>query len=216
MPLNRETMAWAAQAYAANGIAPLLRIPEPSPAYAAMGLDLGAHGIIAPYVETVEQVKALVGAVKYRPLKGTALQAVLNEGRFPSAETATFLETANADAVLVIMIESPAGVANLADLLSVPGVDAVLIGPGDMSIALGIPQQSDHPIFEQAARTVVEICQAHHVGVGIHHGGPGVERELRWIEWGCNFVLHRSDTEFITMGIRDELGQLRESLDGVS
>ena len=214
-PLNRETMAWAAQAYVANGIAPLLRIPEPTPAYAAMGLDLGAHGIIAPYVETVDQVKALVGAIKYRPLKGAALQAVLNENRFPSAETATFLADINPDAVVVIMIESPAGIDNLADMLAVPGVDAALIGPGDMSIALGIPQQFDHPVFDDAAKRVVQICQEHRVGVGIHFVGGGVERELRWVEWGCNFVLHRTDTHFIAMGISDELGQLRESLDGV-
>ena len=90
-PLNRETMAWAAQAYAANGIPPLVRIPDRSPAQAAMAMDLGAHGVIVPYVETVEQTKGVVGAVKYRPLKGEALDAVLNEGKFPSEETGPLL-----------------------------------------------------------------------------------------------------------------------------
>ena len=77
-PNNRETIAWAAQCYAAYGIAPLLRIPDISPSQAAMGMDAGAHGIIVPYIETVEQAKAMVGAVKYRPLKGVALEQALS------------------------------------------------------------------------------------------------------------------------------------------
>ena len=59
------------QSLMAHDIAPLLRIPNHSPAAAAMALDAGAQGVIAPYVESVAQVKALIGAVKYRPLKGS-------------------------------------------------------------------------------------------------------------------------------------------------
>ena len=78
-PLNRETVAWAAQAYAANGVAPLLRIPEASPCQAAMGLDLGAHGIIAPYVEAVEPLKhhPLTRALRADKLCLAGLQATL-------------------------------------------------------------------------------------------------------------------------------------------
>ena len=60
--------------------APLLRIPEPSGALAAMALDGGAHGVIVPYVETVEQVREVVGAVKFRPLKGRALAQAVEQG----------------------------------------------------------------------------------------------------------------------------------------
>ncbi len=213
-PLNRETIAWAAQAYAANGVAPLLRIPKPSATHAAMGLDLGAHGIIVPYVENVEQVKKLVGVVKYRPLKGTALQTVLNRGKFPSEETAAYLENFNADAVLIIMIESPAGVKNLPDMLAFGGVDAVLIGPHDFSVSHGIPEAFDHPVFNEAAKKVVQTCRKHHVGAGIHAITGDLDLELRWIRWGCNFILHGSDTFLIAKGLRQELGHLKQTLDG--
>jgi 4-hydroxy-2-oxoheptanedioate aldolase len=213
-PQNRETMAWGAQAYAANGVAPLLRIPEPSPTYAAMGLDLGAHGIIVPYVETVEQVKSLVGAVKYRPLKGAALQSAVNAGEFPNEETATYLKNFNPDAVLIIMIESPAGVENLPDLLAQDGVDAVLIGPHDFSVSHGVPEAFNHPIFNEAAKKVVQTCRAHHVGVGIHCINGDLDLQLRWIDWGCNFIMYGSDTLFIVKGLRQEIGQLKEMLAG--
>lgn len=212
-PQNRETVAWAAQAYAAHGVAPLLRIPEASPTLAAMGLDLGAHGIIVPYLETVDQVKRLVGAVKYRPLKGAALQAVLDQGKFPSDETGVYLKDYNPDAVLVIMIESPAGVENLPDMLAVGGVDAVLIGPHDFSVSHGVPSQFGHPTFNQAIKSVIETCREHDTGVGIHSINGDVKQQLCWAEWGCNFFVHGSDTFFITNGLNLGLRQLKVSLE---
>jgi 2-keto-3-deoxy-L-rhamnonate aldolase RhmA len=114
-PNNRESLAWAAQLYAALGIAPLVRIPEISTSQAAVTVDLGAHGVIAPYVETVEQVKTLVGAVKYRPLKGEALTAAVDRGESPNPKA--YIEAYNADANLIIMVESPTGIRNLPDRL---------------------------------------------------------------------------------------------------
>lgn len=211
-PLGRETCAWAAQAYAAHGIAPLLRIPEPSPTYAAMALDLGAHGVIVPYVESADQVRRLVGAVKYRPLKGTTLHTALAEGKLPSSSTATYLQTLNEDSVLIIMIESPPGVANLADLLAIGGVDGVLVGPYDFSLSHWVPEDFDHPTFEQAVRRVIRLCREGNVGVGVHHIAGSLEREQRWIEWGCNLIVHKSDTVFIAEGICNELLMLKQSL----
>ncbi|MCL4250742.1 MAG: aldolase [Anaerolineae bacterium] len=211
-PNDRETISWATQLYAAYNICPLLRIPEPSATLAAMGVDAGAQGIIAPYVETVEQVRQLKGAVKYRPLKGEALQTALTTGKFPSPETEAYLPMYNEDAVLVIMIESPAGVRNLPELLAVGGVDAVLMGPHDLSISHGIPEQYDHPIFVEAVQKVISICQEHSVGVGIHYIEGSVERAVAWANWGFNLISHRGDTLFIAEGAQREIGQLRDQL----
>jgi 2-keto-3-deoxy-L-rhamnonate aldolase RhmA len=212
-PQNRETIAWAMQAYAACDIAPMLRIPEASPTQAAMGLDAGAHGIIVPYVETVEQVKDLVGAVKYRPLKGAALKKVVENQQFPNEETRHYLEDYNHNSVLVIMIESPAGVTNLPDLLAVGGVDAVLIGPHDLSVSHGVAEQYDHPVFLQAAQQIIATCKDHQVGVGIHYTTDELGDVASWMEWGCNLICHRSDTLFIARGAMQELGALRQQAD---
>jgi 2-keto-3-deoxy-L-rhamnonate aldolase RhmA len=213
-PQNRETIAWAAQAYAAWGVAPLVRIPGTSAERAAMVMDAGAHGVIVPYVETVEQVRAVVGAVKYRPLKGRAQQAVVERGEFPNEETRAYLQAYNLDSVLVIMIESPAGVEALPDLLAVEGVDAVLIGPHDFSISHGLPEQYDHPTLTAEFRRVIDACRAREIGVGIVFIGGGMERALRWADWGCNMVCQRGDTLFVMQGIEQELAGLRAALDG--
>jgi 4-hydroxy-2-oxoheptanedioate aldolase len=213
-PNNRETIAWAAQCYAAYGIAPLLRIPEISASQAAMGLDAGAHGIIVPYVETLEQVKALVGAVKFRPLKGAALQTALDTGAFPSDATRNYLPGYNPDAFLVIMIESPAGVANLPDMLAFGGVDAVLVGPHDLSVSLGIPEQYDHPQFISVLEGIIRTCQAHHTAVGMHLMFGTLEDTITWVQRGFNFVSVRGDTLFIAHGAQHELATIRAAVAG--
>lgn len=210
-PLNRETVAWATHAYSAIGIAPLLRIPEPSPTLAAMNLDAGAHGIIVPYVETADQVKALVGAVKYRPLKGEALQVAVEHDRFPNEETRSYLEDFNPNALLIIMIESRFGVDNLAQLLEVPGVDVVLIGPHDLSVSYGVPEQYDHEDFRAAVAEVVRVCQDHNVGVGMHITSGSTDQAIQWVSTGFNFVCVRSDTLYVARGIQSELAALRGS-----
>jgi 4-hydroxy-2-oxoheptanedioate aldolase len=88
-----------------------------------------------------------------------------------------------------------------------------LIGPHDFSVSHNIPEQYDHPIFNEAARTVIQTCREHNVGVGIHFIAGDVDRELRWIAWGCNFIVHRSDTSFMANGIKQEIGGLREMLE---
>ena len=213
-PQNRETIAWAMQAYAANNIAQLLRIPEPSPTQAAMALDAGAHGVIVPYVETIKEIKSLVGAVKYRPLKGQALKHAIESGQFPNHETQTYLDHFNSDTVLVIMIESPTGVSNLPDMLNIGGVDAVLMGPHDLSVSHGVPEQYDHPIFVRAVQQVIATCHAHEVSVGIHFVNGVMERAAEWMGWGCNLICQRSDTLFVARGAQQELHELRALVRG--
>src|SRR5262245_53625133 len=75
--MDRRQLSWMCQTYAALNLAPIVRISAPDPYLATMALDGGAAGVIAPYVESVEQVQAMRGAVKYRPLKGEKLRRLL-------------------------------------------------------------------------------------------------------------------------------------------
>ena len=77
IPIERNTLSWMCRTYRALNLAPVVRIPAPDPYQAAMVLDGGASGVLAPYIETPEQVRALRGAVKFRPLKGRVLEQAL-------------------------------------------------------------------------------------------------------------------------------------------
>lgn len=211
-PVNRETIAWACQCYAAYGIAPLVRIPEISASQAAMALDAGAHGVIAPYLETVEQARELIGATKYRPLKGAALVEAVTSRRFPNPETQAYLERWNADSVLVVMIESAPGIAKLPDILAVDGIDVIFIGPHDLSINLGVPEQYDHPRFTEAVDRIIGTCKAAGVSVGMHIPYTDVKSAAALFSRGMNFISFRGDTLFIAEALRHELGYLRSAV----
>jgi 2-keto-3-deoxy-L-rhamnonate aldolase RhmA len=215
-PNNRETIAWAAQCYASYGIAPLLRIPTISPSQAAMGLDAGAHGIIVPYVETLDQVKQMVGAVKYRPLKGQALQTALDTGVFPSEATRDYLPTFNPDAFLVIMIESQAGIDNLDEMLAFGGVDAVLVGPHDMTISLGVPEGYHDAAFVGSMEQIIATCHRHNVGVGMHLMFGTLEQATEWVAKGITFVSIRGDTLYVAHGAQGDITHIKAAVDGIS
>src|SRR5438093_500919 len=192
IPHDRQTLSWICQSYQALGLPPVVRIPSPDPYEASKALDGGAAGIVGPYLETAEQIEALVGAVKLRPLKGRRLAEALRDRNTLQPELRHYVEERNANNILIANIESVPAIENLAAICSVPGLDAVLIGPHDLSCSLGIPEQYDHPRFDEAVRTIFRIAREHRVGAGIHFWN-GMEREITWSKAGGNLVMHSSD-----------------------
>lgn len=210
-PIGRETLAWICQTYQASGLPPVVRIPCNDPFEACKALDAGAGGIIGPYVETADQVRGLVGAVKYRPLKGRRLQEALRDPNTLEPELRDYLERRNGDKILIANIESIPAMENLHEICSVPGLDSVLIGPHDLSCNLGIPEQYDHPRFDEAVRKIFKIAREHGVGAGIHFW-LGLEQEITWSKAGGNLVMHSSDLATFSRTLKTEVAQLRQAL----
>ena len=212
IPLDRSQVAWMCQAYDAVGLAPVVRIPMPDPYHACMALDGGAVGLVAPYIETVEQVRALRGAVKLRPIKGAQLDALLAGQTELAGDPAAYEEAWNRGRLLILNIESVAGMDALPELLAVPGVDAVLIGPHDLSISLGIPERYDHPDFNAAVRAIFATARKAGVAAGIHYS-YGLQTEIAWArEAGLNFIIHNSDIGGFVQQIGGDVRRLRQEL----
>ena len=108
--LGRETLSWMCQTYKALGLPPIVRIISPDPYLACAALDGGASGIIAPYVESEDQVRELVGAVKRRPLKGEKLKNALNGKTRVGSVLENYMEKAASQNTLIVNIESEAGI----------------------------------------------------------------------------------------------------------
>lgn len=211
IPLDRQTLSHLCQTYQALGLPPVVRIPCNDPFEACKALDAGAGGIIGPYVETAEQVRDLVGAVKLRPLKGRRLADAVRDRATLEPELADYLERRNGDKILIVNIESVPALENLHQICSVPGLDAVLIGPHDLSCNLGIPEQYDHPRFEEAVQTVLRIAREHAIGAGVHFW-LSIEREIAWARAGGNLVMHASDLAAFSRTLKAEIDQLRQAL----
>lgn len=210
-PIDRQTLSWICQTYLAMGLPSVVRLPCNDPFEACKVLDAGAGGVIGPYLETPEQAAALVGAVKLRPLKGKRLAEALRDRKTLQPELREYLEKRNGDKILIANIESVPAIENLHAICSVEGIDAVLIGPHDLSCSLGIPEQYDHPRFDEAVKTIFRIAREHQVGAGIHYW-LGLDQEVAWANAGGNLVMHSSDLATFSRTLKCDIESLRKSL----
>jgi 2-keto-3-deoxy-L-rhamnonate aldolase RhmA len=210
VPLERMEIAAMCQLYNALGIGPIVRIPSPDPFRACQMLDAGAAGVVAPYIETVEQVKEMVGAVKYRPLKGRRLEKILENPDRLEPELKQYLENYNRGNLCIINIESVPAVENLDALLKVPGLDGVFIGPHDLSVNMGLPEIYDHPEFEKMVVTIIKKCRENNIAVGIHLS-ESPERQVKWMKAGANIVIHSSDIAIFSQKLAHDIQFIRKN-----
>jgi 2-keto-3-deoxy-L-rhamnonate aldolase RhmA len=213
--LDRAQLSWMCQAYRARGLPALVRIPSPDAYTACMAFDGGASGVIAPYVETVAQVQALRGAARFRPLKGARLEAALQDPTVLESGLQDWLRTENGASLCIINVESVPAVERLDELLAVPDLDAVLIGPHDLSCSLGIPGRYDDPRFDATVRLILRKARAYGVGAGIH-SWFGLDRLEAWAAEGLNLIIHRADILALRDGIGTEVAELRRRLGDIT
>jgi len=203
-PIDRLTAAWMIQAYEASGLATLVRIPRPDPYLVRETLDAGASGVVAPYVEDAETVRLLAAAVRYRPLKGS----LLKEKELLSNVTTAYLERYNKNRILIVNIESRPALDCLTEILSQHDLDGVLIGPHDLSVSLGCPEDYKHPEFCRAVKQIISISRNHGKAVGVH-AWLSLAIEQEWMREGANIILHSSDLYAARSNLAAEIRILR-------
>ncbi|MBK7713684.1 MAG: aldolase [Bacteroidales bacterium] len=175
---NPETLGWMCRAYRAAGINPVVRILQPDPFLATQALDSGAGTVLAPYAEDIEQVLELVGAVKFRPLKGKKLRNILLGKEKPGAELEACLKNNNRNNTLLLNIESPEGVANMEEFFSIkaidgPGIDGIIIGPHDLSVSYELPEKYESREFIDLSCDIIRNARKSGVAAGGHNGSRG-------------------------------------------
>lgn len=211
IPMDRTELTFLCQTYMALGIAPVVRIPSPDPYLACMAKDAGAIGVLAPYIEHEDQVKEMVGATKYRPLKGARLQNVLNGTEELEPALKTYLNKYNEGSLCLINIESKVALENLDTLLNVSGLDCVIIGPHDLSINMGLPEQYEHPDFEKTVKEIIRKARGKGVAAGIHFPS-NPHRQIKWMSEGANIVLHSSDMFLFAQKLEEDLNIIKNSV----
>lgn len=211
IPLDRGTVAQMCLAYSALGLPPLVRIPSPDPYEVCQIFDAGAAGVLAPYIECPEQVSRLVGATKLRPLKGERLNEALKNGDCLGLQLSDYLSNRNAENFLMINVESVPAMERLDGILAVPGLDGVIVGPHDLSLSLGLPEQYGHPKFEKALEEIVAKVSGKGLGIGIHFP-RNRELQTRWAKRGLNIILHSSDILLFQRSLERDIATIRQVL----
>jgi 2-keto-3-deoxy-L-rhamnonate aldolase RhmA len=139
--VNPETIENMIRAADAAGLTPFVRVSEPSSAKEMLrALDAGAQGVVIPCVESKEQAEFAVRACRYHPLGARSLNGG-RAGAFGKHSLAAYIGRANAEIMVIPMLESRLGIQRADDILSAPGIDMVLEGAADLSQSLGVPWQ---------------------------------------------------------------------------
>ena len=190
------------------GLPAIVRIPELTKAETGRILDLGAAGLICPDVRSAAAAEELVRLSKYAPdgQRGVALDRP--HTRYQAGNTAEklhYMAEANRQLVLICQIESQDGLARVEEIAAVPGVDGLLIGPNDLTQAMGIFGQTNHPDFLEAVRRICEAAQRHGKAVGMSCGSVAACRP--WAEAGIRFFQVGSDVSLYAGALRELQGQ---------
>jgi 2-keto-3-deoxy-L-rhamnonate aldolase RhmA len=195
-------------ALAAKGIACLARTHSRDPDDVSKVCD-SYDGVVVPYVEDVEHAKRLAAAAVYRPLKGEALERVLTEGVWPSSRTQEYVFHEKCrDTVFVPMIESVRGVENVDAICSIPGVNALFIGPNDLTTNMGIPNAYDSPELIAMIQRVIDAADRRHVATGCWFGKT--EQALRTKRQGARFIVYSNDSTILRDAISESILKIKK------
>lgn len=180
-----------------RGSIPLVRLAWNDPIQAKAVLDSGAAGVLVPMINTREEAELAVKMTKYPPLgyRGVGLARAQGYGE----NFNEYVEHANDDTLLMVQIEHKDAVANIEEILSVPGIDGTFIGPYDLSMSMGIPGQITHPDLLVAKRKVLDATLAKGLIAGVHFVQPRTALEdcQKAVAEGYRFIALGTDILFL-------------------
>ncbi len=191
--ISRERIEDLIRAADVHHVPAMVRVPGHAAEDIAAVLDAGAAGVLVPRVSTAEQARAAVKATRYPPLGARGVgpgRAAAYGYRIPD-----YLAKANEELLLAIQVETAEGLANIAEIVAVDGVDLLFIGPGDLSVSIDAMGPTGKDRLDAAIRTITETTLAAGRAVGIFRPSP--DDIGAWFEAGISFFILASDTMFL-------------------
>jgi 4-hydroxy-2-oxoheptanedioate aldolase len=209
--VDYQTAVTMLQAVSTTPTVPLARVPWLEPGIIMKLLDAGAYGIICPMINTRAECEALVRTCRYAPLGYRSFGPV----RATWYAGADYWKHANETVIAMAMIETKQAVENLDDILSVPGLDALYIGPNDLALTLGCTPSGvpTDPIVVGAIKTIVAGAKRHGIYAGIHCGSTAMAKEM--IALGFQFVTLLADNAFLATAAKGAVAEMREGAPAV-
>ncbi len=194
-PFNIETIADLSRMAKALGITPIVRVTDLTYFHIAQTMDAGAQGIMLPRVTHADQAREAVQMMKYAPLGRRGCALARGHTEFQSGPLPDTLEALNNESFLIIQVETAEAVENIEEIVAVPGVDTALIGPTDLSLALGVAAQWESPTLHAAIEKTIASCQTNDIYSAIHFN------DVEWATYWHNKGM-RISTTFSVAGSR--------------
>ena len=206
--MDLDTACQIAAASLAVGITPLVRVAGLEHWHASRALDNGAQGIVVPHVDSRSEAERVASACRYPPIGHRSMGGGLQQLGFATMALGEAARVVNEETLVVVMIESPQGIANCEEIASVPGIDALLIGTNDLCFEMGIPGQFNDARVADAYKRVIAACRKHGKFPGM--GGLYTPELLeRHIAMGVQLVLAGSDFSLLMSAARERASLVR-------
>jgi 2-keto-3-deoxy-L-rhamnonate aldolase RhmA len=189
------------------GTIPLLRVTQNRPELISRALDNGAMGVIVPRVKSLEDAREALDIMKFPPEghRGFGLRTIVTDVmQGPAAEA---IAACNQETLAVLMVETTTALDQIEEIAKLPGLDVLFIGPYDLTLALGIIEQFDNPIFWNAVDRVVAACKAAGIATGLQTGSMPLLREAR--RRGVRFLMYSSDVGILLTGYKQAMNEAK-------
>ena len=205
-PGGEETLLHQLQAVGGTPAVPIVRIAANETPRVKRVLDVGAHGVMIPYVNTVAEAQAAVASFRYPP-RGIRGVAKFNRGAGFGQNFEEYYLHAHEWLVLIAQIETPEAVESSAAIAALDGIDVLFVGPTDLSYNSGIRDQLEHPKFVEALRRVADAARGAGKAAGILVHNPALVEKCR--DLGYTFVALGSDGGAVNAGLRQNAAVLK-------
>jgi 4-hydroxy-2-oxoheptanedioate aldolase len=202
-----ETVGDLCAAAVAHALIPIVRPPAKDPHLLTRPLEVGGMGLLLPHVDTAEEARRAVRAVKFPPLGERGFNVQTVHSGFTASRPAEYAWTANAETLLIVQIESRAGLWNLDAILSVDGIDGAVIGRGDLSSELGVFGQTTHPQVLAGVEKMIAACGRRKKIPGLLV--PDLKSATHWIDRGVRQVPYSNEVSILMTAAADAVGQIR-------
>ncbi len=184
----------------------VIRVPVGEAVWLKKALDIGAAGVIVPQVHNSAQAKDIIKHCKYSPVgdRGIGIGRAHKYG----IEFERYLENANNETAVILQAESADAVENINNIVDLEGLDAILIGPYDLSASLGKPGEIDHPLVQKAINKIISTCKAADVSMGFF--GVSAEAVLPYKDKGFTLLTVGVDTTFLIKSASQTLAEMND------
>lgn len=190
-----ETLQDLSRVAIAAGMAPIIRVADLQYALVARALDCGGLGILLPRIESPEVLARAVSWAYFPPIGVRGFGLTAPHVAYEPATMPQIIENRNTNTLVAFQIETKLGLELRDELLAVPGIDAVMVGPADLSISLGIPGEFENPLLIDAVEKIRDSCLKYGVAPGIHM--RTLANAKFWKERGMKFLSTGSETGFL-------------------
>lgn len=202
-----ETIRMLMATTRATDLVPLVRPPVNEYHFIARTLDMGAMGIVIPFINTAEQAQRLVQSCRYPPAGRRGAAFTISHDDYTGGDMPAKMRQCNEEIMIVAQIETVEGVENVEKIAAVEGIDAVWIGQFDLTTSLGVPGQVKHPEFLRVSRRILEACQK--AGKAAGFGSLILDDILAAREEGYRFLVYTADLWIFQQALRRGLRTIR-------